>query len=145
VSRPSISKTFMDVAFTLARRATCGRRQVGCVLVNKRNHILATGYNGVAKGRDHCIDSPCAGANLPSGEGHDICEAIHAEQNALLQCSDVYNIADCYTTTAPCMACVKLLLNTSCHRIFFNEGYEVHGDARKLWERAGRSWIQLEE
>ena len=143
MTRPAISKTFMDIARTLAKRATCGRRQVGCVMVNSRNHVIATGYNGVAKGQDHCIDNPCPGAELASGVGHDVCEAIHAEQNALLQCSDVYSIKDCYTTTAPCMACTKLLLNTSCQRIFFAEGYDVHCEARKLWERAGRSWIHL--
>ena len=143
MNRPSIGTTFMDVAKTLAKRATCGRRQVGCVLVNKHNHIIATGYNGVAKGRDHCIDTPCAGAEMPSGQGHDICEAIHAEQNALLQCTDVQAITDCYTTTAPCMACTKLLLNTSCTRIFYSEDYDAHSEARQLWERAGRSWIHL--
>lgn len=142
MSRPSIAKTFMNIAIELSRRATCGRRKVGCVMVNSRNHIISTGYNGVARGQDHCTDKPCPGADMESGTGHDVCEAIHAEQNALLQCNNVWAIADCYTTTAPCMACTKLLLNTSCTRIFFKEGYEVHSEAKELWERAGRSWIQ---
>ncbi len=141
MSRPTLEKTFMDIAKTLSQRTTCGRRKVGCVLVSGRNHILATGYNGVARGQDHCIDKPCPGADLPSGQGHDVCEAIHAEQNALLQCGNVYSISKCFTTTAPCVACVKLLLNTSCTYIFFEEAYVVHCEARKLWERAGRPWI----
>ncbi len=141
MSRPTLEKTFMDIAKTLSQRTTCGRRKVGCVLVNDRSHIIATGYNGVARGQDHCVDKPCPGADLPSGQGHDVCEAIHAEQNALLQCGNVYSISKCFTTTAPCVACVKLLLNTSCTYIFFEEAYVVHCEARKLWERAGRAWI----
>lgn len=141
--RPTIAKTFMDIARVLAKRATCGRRQVGCVLVNERNHVIATGYNGVARGQDHCIDQPCPGVELASGQGHDVCEAIHAEQNALLQCKNVYDIDTCYTTTAPCMACTKLLMNTGCKKVIFAEGYDAHSEARELWERAGRSWIHL--
>ena len=141
MKRPALEKTFMDIAKVLSKRATCGRRRVGCVLVNDRNHIIATGYNGVARGQDHCIDVPCPGADMASGQGHDVCEAIHAEQNALLQCSNVYAINKCFTTTAPCIACVKLLLNTSCTYIFFDEEYDVHSEARTLWERAGRAWI----
>ena len=145
MKRPTIAKTFLEVANVLSKRSTCARRRVGCVLVNNRNHILATGYNGVAPGQSHCIDTPCAGAQLPSGVGHDICEAVHAEQNALLQCSNVYDIEICYTTTAPCMACTKLLLNTSCKSIIFAKAYDVHCEARKLWERAGRTWIHLDK
>ncbi len=143
MKRPTLAKTFLEIANVLSKRATCGRRQVGCVLVNRRNHIIGTGYNGVAPGEAHCTETPCKGAGLPSGLGHDVCEAVHAEQNALLQCKDVWDIYTCYTTTAPCMACTKLLLNTSCEMIVFNEAYDVHCEARQLWERAGRTWVHL--
>lgn len=141
--RPTLAKTFIDIAHILSRRSTCARRKVGCVLVNSRNHVIGTGYNGVAPGETHCVDTPCKGALLPSGVGHDVCEAVHAEQNALLQCKDVYDIDICYTTTAPCMACTKLLLNTSCSKIIFAEAYDVHCEARELWERSARTWVHL--
>jgi dCMP deaminase len=74
-----------------------------------------------------------------SGQGLDACEAIHAEQNALLQCRDVHLIKTCYLTLSPCITCVKLLLNTSCERIVFIEEY-VDARPKDLWEAAGRTW-----
>ena len=143
--RPSIVTYFSDMASLVATRATCARRQVGCILTNKRNHVLATGYNGVAAGRPHCIDNKCAGALFPSGSGLDKCEAIHAEQNAMLQCRDVHEIYACYATTAPCITCTKLLLNTSCQEIYFIEDYPQAKASKKLWEDAGREWHSIYE
>ena len=140
--REPIDNYFMKIANVVATRGTCIRRQVGCVLINARNHIIATGYNGVAKDFPHCIDEPCKGADGKSGEKLGECEAIHAEQNAMLQCKNIYGIETCYSTVSPCIHCVKLLLNTSCTKIVFNEEYP-HPDARVLWEKAGREWIQL--
>jgi dCMP deaminase len=121
----------MGLALTTARRGSCRRRQVGCVLLNERYEVLATGYNGSPRGFPHCTDFPCAGAYARSGEGLDLCEAIHAEQNALLQCEDVNCIRYCFCTAEPCVHCVKLLLNTSCQHVIFNESYP--GNAKQLW------------
>lgn len=152
--RPSRDQWAMNMAVLTAKRATCLRRQVGAVLLNERGHVLATGYNGVAAGQPHCNDvddvgfgpvihpHACSGATSPSGTNLDGCQAIHAEQNALLQCRDVYSIHTCYVTASPCVTCTKLLLNTSCQRIVFLEPYP-HSDAQKLWESAGRQWEQL--
>ena len=140
--RPSIDTTMMVVAKALSKRATCARREVGCVLTDNKSRILSTGYNGVARGQKHCTDTPCAGAHLESGKGHDVCEAIHAEQNALLQCANTDMIETCYTTTAPCVACTKLLLNTECKRIVFAESYDVHSESYRLWIDSGRIWEQ---
>lgn len=129
---------FLEMAKLVAKRGTCARRQVGCVLVSGRHHVLATGYNGGAAGMSHCIEEPCPGAEKPSGSFLNECEAIHAEQNALLQCRDVYEIKTCYCTTAPCITCTKLLLNTSCTRIIFLEDYPSSG--QELWKKAGRYW-----
>lgn len=74
----------------------------------------------------------CAGAQSPSGTNLDGCQAIHAEQNALLQCKDIYDIHTCYTTASPCVTCVKLLMNTSCQRIVFAEEYPQPA-AKELW------------
>lgn len=145
--RPSVEKYFMQMAELVATRGTCARRLVGCVLTNSRNHVLATGYNGVASGMVHCRDnflSICSGKNAPSGTALDMCQAIHAEQNALLQCRDCWDIHACYTTTSPCITCVKLLMNTSCRYIVFRDEYP-HVDAKKLWIESSmeRRWIHL--
>jgi dCMP deaminase len=151
--RPDRHSWAMAMAVVTAQRATCIRRKVGAVLVNGRGHVLATGYNGVASGQPHCnhhdmfhpIGFPhaCSGAHSPSGANLDGCQSIHAEQNALLQCKDVYSIDTAYVTASPCMTCTKLLLNTSCQTIMFLEEYP-HSEARALWESSGRKWMKLD-
>ena len=131
--RPSSDEYFLAMAALVSLRATCRRRRVGCVLVDRHKHVLATGYNGVARGVAHCIDTACPGAGLPSGRGLDLCEAIHAEQNALLQCRDAKEIETAYITASPCITCVKLFMNTGCKRIVFLEEYP-HAAARNLWK-----------
>jgi len=137
--RPDKHENWLTVAHTIAARGTCKRRRVGCVLVDDRNCILSTGFNGPGPGQPHCIDQPCAGANFASGQGLGECEAIHAEQNALLTCQDIFTIAHVYTTTAPCKHCTKMLLRTSAQAIYFIDDYVDSG--QELWERAGRRWI----
>ena len=141
--RPSKDEYFMDMALLVSERSTCLRRKVGAVLINKRKHVLATGYNGVASGQPHCLDIPCIGASSASGTDLDLCEAVHAEQNALLQCRNVFEIDTCYVTVSPCMTCTKLLLNTSCQTIIFEEDY-VDQKARLLWERHDRKWVRID-
>ncbi|MBU6231515.1 hypothetical protein KGP36_02500 [Patescibacteria group bacterium] len=166
----------MGVANVTARRSTCLRRAVGCVLLNERGHVLATGYNGVPAGMEHCNEEflrpfnpkedagdvtkafrplpdksglgtitfphACPGADAPSGTALDACHAVHAEQNALLQCRDPWSIATCVVTASPCVTCTKLLLNTSCKRILFGEDYP-QPEAKALWIQTGRLWEQL--
>jgi dCMP deaminase len=133
MSRPSRDQTMLKLASTLAERSTCGRRQVGCVFTDVHGRVLSMGHNGVAKGQQHCTENPCPGASCPSGTGLDLCQAIHAEQNALMFCSDVMKIHSIYITASPCVHCVKMLLNTSAQEIHFIEEYP-HGDAKKLWQ-----------
>lgn len=153
MSRPSFQEWAMSLAVLTATRSTCLRRHVGCVLFNSRHHILSTGYNGVAAGMPHCNDmdgdiepwcypNRCEGAQSASGQNLDGCEAIHAEQNALLQCRNVYEIEICVTTTSPCVTCVKLLLNTSCQEILYREEYP-HTAAKDLWVKANRIWSHI--
>jgi dCMP deaminase len=174
MTRPSVGEWAMSMAVSTAQRSTCARRLVGCVLLDARNHVMATGYNGVASGQPHCretkqeprdyveigktwdnesITQPthfetvypnaCPGAFAPSGTMLDGCHAIHAEQNALLQCRDVYSIDTCYTTTTPCATCLKLLLGTSCKRIVYFERYPDADKAMELWASSGREWSKL--
>jgi len=153
--RPTRDEWAMAIALTTSKRGTCLRRQVGCVLLDKDGFILSTGYNGRAAGQMHCNEvdeettSPiihpwaCKGACSPSGTNLDACEAIHAEQNALLRCADVRQIRQCFVTASPCMTCTKLLLNTGCREIIFAEPYAHDEFARELWTRDGRVWKQL--
>lgn len=128
MSRPDLDTYYLELARVVSTRGTCARRQVGCVLVDEHGQVLSTGYNGRPRGWLHCrgddaTASPCAAASSPSGTNLDGCEAIHAEQNALLQCGDVSRINTCYTTTQPCVTCAKLLLNTGCKRVVFSTTY----------------------
>lgn len=155
MSRPSKDEWCMKMAYITSLRSTCYRRNVGCVLVNKNHHIIATGYNGVAKGLPHCNEvdvesfnpNPhpflCEGAHAKSGEKLNQCQAIHAEQNALLQCPDVQKIMTCYVTVSPCITCTKLLLNTSCQRIVYLEEYAHNDAAKTLWLKSNRHWSQI--
>jgi dCMP deaminase len=144
--RPDKDTWGLKLALVTATRATCCRRSVGCVLVDDRGQVLSTGYNGRAAGLPHCNESTskdgdlhyayaCAGVNAPSGTNLEGCEAIHAEQNALLQCADVSEIHTAYVTTSPCVTCVKLLLNTGCQRIVFIDRYSHDWTAKELWDR----------
>ena len=143
------------VGLLLARawslRSTCARRRVGCILVDDRGWQISSGYNGPASGMPHCTETPCPGVGLPSGSGHDECEALHAEWNAVARCPDVTRVHTCYVTTAPCVPCVKMLMNTSCVRIVFAEPYPAFGDRpRALWTREAhprptRTWEHAAE
>ena len=143
--RPTKDQYFIRMAKLVSERGTCIRRLVGAVAVSARGHILSTGYNGVAAGLPHCRDeTACDGARAPSGTNLDGCQAIHAEQNMLLQCRNVWEIDTVYCTASPCLTCVKLLMNTSCRRIVFAEEYP-HADASGLWLQSGneRTWELL--
>jgi len=127
LKRPSWDKYFLEMAGLVARRSTCLRRSVGAVLV-KDKRILATGYNGAPSGLKHCIDIGCLRQKLkiPSGERHELCRALHAEQNALIQAS-LYGIstkcAVLYATNQPCVICAKMLINAGIREIVINDGY----------------------
>lgn len=112
--RLSHREYFLQMLEAVSARSTCRRRKVGAILVDRDNKILATGYNGVPRNMAHCIDHPCEGANMPPGAR---CMAIHAEQNALLQCSDMRAIHTLYVSTTPCFECARLLANTPLQRV----------------------------
>lgn len=143
ITRPSTDQMFMSIAIVASTRSTCVRRRVGCVLVDSNNHILSLGYNGQPSGFDHCIDNPCGGSCNESGEGLDECEAIHAEANAIARLKEPNNVATCYVTTAPCVACTKLLLATSCNRIVYLKDYP-HCNSKELWLKKDRKWDQYQ-
>ncbi|PIP19930.1 MAG: cytidine deaminase [Candidatus Omnitrophica bacterium CG08_land_8_20_14_0_20_41_16] len=125
--RPSWDEYFLEMAKLVAKRSTCLRRSVGAVIV-KDKRILATGYNGAPTGLKHCIDIGCLRQKLkiPSGERQELCRALHAEQNALIQAS-LYGISvkgsTLYSTNQPCVICAKMLINAGIKDIVIAGGY----------------------
>lgn len=130
----------MRVAFIVSERSTCLRRKVGAVAV-KDKRILATGYNGAPTGLEHCLDRGCLREelNIPSGQRHELCRGLHAEQNVIIQAA-VHGISlsggDIYITTQPCLICSKMLINCQIRRIFFAQGYPDQL-ARSMLDEAG--------
>ncbi|NLN83194.1 MAG: cytidine deaminase [Firmicutes bacterium] len=125
--RPSWDDYFMEIANVVAKRSTCLRRQVGAILVKDRR-ILSTGYNGAPSGLLHCAEVGCQREqeNIPSGQRHEICRAVHAEQNAIIQAAIAGVSIDgavCYTTAFPCVLCAKMLINCHVSAIYYSDGY----------------------
>lgn len=141
-SRPNLDEWYLEMCTVIQKRATCIRREVGCVLTDEDGYILSTGYNAVPSGVPHCTDEPCEGAIHKSGCGLSACKAIHAEDVALMKCSDIQKVHTCYVSASPCELCIRKLLNTSCQRIVFIEEYP-HTSSRSIWEDAGREWVQI--
>ena len=125
--RPSWDEYFMRMAYLVSTRSTCTRRKVGAVIV-KDKRILATGYNGPPKGLAHCDVTGCIREelNVPSGERHELCRGLHAEQNAIIQAA-VHGVsirdATIYVTNHPCVVCAKMLINAEIREIVYAEGY----------------------
>ena len=120
MKRPDIDEYFLKLAAVVAERSTCLRHHVGAVAVRDK-HILSTGYNGAASGCKDCLELGCLRDELhiPSGERHEICRAIHAEQNAIIQAAlHGVSIAGCtiYCTHTPCILCAKMLTNAKIKR-----------------------------
>ena len=127
MNRPSWDEYFIEIARLVASRSTCLRRQVGAVMVKDKN-ILATGYNGTPSGIRHCSEVGCLRQqmNVPSGERHELCRGLHAEQNAIIQAAKHgVNIdgAVLYCTHSPCIICSKMLINSGIKRIVCTDGY----------------------
>lgn len=126
--RKSWDEYFMEIAEIVKTRSTCLRRQVGAVIV-KENRIITTGYNGAPSGLKHCTEiGGCERArlNIPSGQRHELCRALHAEQNAIIQAAKVgvsTEGATIYITLQPCVICAKMLVNAGIKRIVFKGEY----------------------
>lgn len=125
--RVSWTEYFMDITKLVARRSTCIRRTVGAVIV-KDQRILATGYNGAPKGITHCDVTGCLRAklNVPSGQRHELCRGIHAEQNAIIQAA-LHGVcienAVLFCTNQPCSICTKMIINAGITQIYYEDGY----------------------
>ncbi|HEY9062599.1 MAG TPA: cytidine/deoxycytidylate deaminase family protein [Pseudobacteroides sp.] len=125
--RPSWDEYFMDIVDLIKSRSTCIRRQVGALIV-KDKRILATGYNGAPTGCKHCSDIGCLRdqLNIPSGQRHELCRAIHAEQNAIVQAANSgvsLSGGTLYVTIQPCVLCAKMAINAGIKKIVFRGDY----------------------
>jgi len=146
--RPSWDNYFMEIATVVSTRSTCLRRRVGAVLV-KDKHIVATGYNGAPSGLAHCEEIGCLREKLgvPSGERHELCRGLHAEQNAIIQAAALGSSikgATIYVTTRPCILCAKMLINAGVKRIVFKGEYPDEF-AVNLLKEAGILLLQYNE
>lgn len=127
---------FMNITYLVSGRSTCTRRKVGAIAV-KDKRILATGYNGAPAGIPHCLEVGCLREqlNIPSGQRHEMCRGLHAEQNVIIQAA-VHGInirgADIYCTTHPCILCSKMLVNCGVRRIVYTEHYPDELAAKML-------------
>ena len=127
MSRMSWPEYFMNITWMVAERSTCLRRRVGAVAVRDKR-ILATGYNGAPAALPHCAEIGCLRDDLkiPSGQRHEICRGLHAEQNVIIQAA-VHGAqiqqATVYCTTHPCVTCTKMLINCSISAIYYAEDY----------------------
>lgn len=125
--RLSWTEYFMTIAFLVSERSTCLRRKVGALAV-KDKRILATGYNGAPRGMAHCLTAGCLRQNLaiPSGQRHEICRGLHAEQNVIVQAA-VHGVnisgAELYCTNHPCVLCAKMLINCGITHFYYAEPY----------------------
>ncbi|MEN6565610.1 MAG: cytidine/deoxycytidylate deaminase family protein [Veillonellales bacterium] len=125
--RPSWDEYFMDIVRVVATRSTCLRRQVGAAIV-KDKRVLTTGYNGAPQGLAHCIEAGCLREtyHIPSGQRHELCRGLHAEQNAIIQAAFhgvAIKGATLYCTHQPCSACTKMIINAGIKRIVYENGY----------------------
>ena len=146
-SRPSWEAYFMDITFLVAKRSTCLRRAVGALIV-KDKRILSTGYNGAPTGIKHCIETGCIREklNVASGENHELCRGIHAEQNAIIQAAyhgaSIKN-ATLFCTNLPCSICAKMIINAGIKKICYNSGY-ADSMSEEMLNDAGINIIKID-
>ncbi len=144
--RPSWHEYFMSITELVAQRSTCTRRYVGAILVRDKR-IISTGYNGAPSGISHCLDVGCLREQqgIPSGERHELCRGLHAEQNAIIQASlqgSTVGGATLYCTNMPCSICTKMLINSQISEVYYREGY-ADTLSSSLMAEAGIPLIQL--
>ena len=143
MTRPPLDEVMLSIACLLSTRATCIKRQVGCVLTDARGRVLSTGYNGVPAGFPHCTEHPCGGAHQPAGS--DTCEGVHAEINAVADCHDITKVHTCYTNVLPCNNCAKTLLNTSMQELVYLNSHAQEAQVLGLLKRGGVSVRKCDE
>jgi dCMP deaminase len=145
--RPSWEDYFMQIAEVVSTRSTCLRRQVGAVIVKNRQ-ILSTGYNGVPRGITHCEIRGCLRDQLgiPSGQRQELCRALHAEQNAIVQAA-YHGVAvaggELFVTLQPCVTCAKSLINAGIVAVYYR-GIYPDELSMELFKEAGTRLVRMD-
>lgn len=145
--RPSWDTYFLDIAELVSRRSTCQRRAVGAIIV-KDKRVLATGYNGAPSGITHCSETGCLREekNVPSGERHELCRGIHAEQNAIIQAAH-HGVpiagSTLFCTNLPCSICAKMIINSGIRIIYYKFGY-ADSMSEEMLQEAGVTTVKLD-
>jgi dCMP deaminase len=127
MNRPSWDEYFMSITRVVSERSTCLRRQVGAVIIQDRR-ILTTGYNGAPSGLAHCSEAGCIRERekVASGERHELCRGLHAEQNAIIQAA-LSGVSikggTLYTTHFPCVLCAKMIINAGIKQVVYASPY----------------------
>lgn len=146
--RPDWDTYFLQMAKLASLRSSCLRRAVGAVLVREKR-VLATGYNGVPSGVTHCEETGCLREKLgvPSGERHELCRGLHAEQNAIIQAA-LHGVstrgAVLYCTNLPCIICAKMLINSGVRRVVYLDGY-CDALTEQMLAEVGLELVRVEE
>jgi dCMP deaminase len=139
MSRIAWDEYFAKMVEVVKLRSTCKRRQFGAI-ITLHNQIRGTGYNGAPAGMEHCSEIGCLRDELgiESGTRHEICRAVHAEQNAILRALEFGNIngATIYTNSFPCQICAKLIINSGVKRVVTSGTYSTT-EGIKMLEKAG--------
>jgi dCMP deaminase len=145
IDRPGIDEYFMELAMVVAKRSTCLRNHVGAIFV-KEKRILTTGYNGAPTGLPHCDAVGCAREGVASGTRHELCRAVHAEQNAIIQAA-LHSVsiegATLYCTHQPCILCAKMMINARVKRVVYSQSYP-DDSALKFLSQAGIEVSRIE-
>ena len=146
--RPSWDEYFMKIAMLVSERSTCVRHHVWAIIVKDRR-VITTGYNGAAAGVRDCLELGCLRNELkiPSGERHEICRAIHAEQNAIIQAAkhgENIEGATIYCTHSPCIICTKMMINSGIKKIVTYGEYPDIGGVKDLLAEAGVELVKVD-
>lgn len=146
--RPTWDEYFMKIAMLVSERSTCLRHHVGAIIVKDRR-VITTGYNGAAAGVRDCLELGCLRNELgiKSGERHEICRAIHAEQNAIIQAAkhgENIEGATIYCTHSPCIICTKMMINSGIKKIVTYGDYPDIGGVKDLLVEAGVELIKVD-
>jgi dCMP deaminase len=125
--RPKWDDYFMQITKDVAARSTCLKRSVGAIIV-KDFRVLTTGYNGAPKNIEHCEKTGCLRKEMkvPSGERHELCRGLHAEQNAIIQAAwhgVKIEGSTMYCTFQPCVICAKMMINAGIKRLVYEGSY----------------------
>jgi dCMP deaminase len=140
LKRPEIDEYFLKIASVVAERSTCRRHHIGAIAVRDK-HILTTGYSGAPAGAKDCLELGCLRDELgiPSGTRHEICRAIHAEQNVIIQ-AGLHGVSlegsTVYCTHTPCVLCAKMLVNARISR-FITFGKYSDDSFIEIFKEAG--------